>query len=76
MVIDVEPPEIPNWDPAPAGEADERATVTAEVADLATQNRSPRLARELHATRVKMEPWSQRPAVKHLDDRLAAYGLR
>jgi hypothetical protein len=58
-----------------AGEADEGATVTAEVAELAMQNRSPRLARDLRATRAEMEPWSQRPTVKQLDDRLAAYGL-
>jgi tetratricopeptide (TPR) repeat protein len=58
-----------------AGEVDEGATITTEVTDLARQNRSPRLAGELRATRAKMEPWSQRPTVKHLDDRLAAYGL-
>jgi hypothetical protein len=58
-----------------AGEPDEGAAVTAEVAELAMRNRSPRLARELLTTRAKMEPWKDQPAVKELDDRLASYGL-
>jgi tetratricopeptide (TPR) repeat protein len=58
-----------------AGQPDEGAAVTAEVAELAMQNRSPRLAREIRATRTEMEPWSDRVAVKELDDRLAAYGV-
>jgi hypothetical protein len=58
-----------------AGEIDEGASLAAEAAGLAMRNRSPRLARDLRATRAKLEPWSQRPTVKHLDDRLAAYGL-
>jgi hypothetical protein len=57
------------------GEIDEGASLAAEAAGLAMRNRSPRLARDLRATRAKLEPWSQRPTVKHLDDRLAAYGL-
>jgi hypothetical protein len=59
-----------------SGETDEAAFVTAEVADLAMQNRSPRLLNELRVTRAKMEPWKDRAAVKDLDERLAAYGLR
>ncbi|HEY0485584.1 MAG TPA: hypothetical protein VGD72_04980, partial [Mycobacteriales bacterium] len=58
-----------------AGEPDEAATVTAEVTDLTMRNHSPRLARELRATRAALEPWSRRPAVRDLDDRLAACGL-
>jgi hypothetical protein len=58
-----------------AGEVDEGASLAAEAAELAMRNRSLRLAGELRATRAKLEPWSQRPTVKHLDDRLAAYGL-
>ncbi|MCA1673399.1 MAG: hypothetical protein LC799_14765, partial [Actinobacteria bacterium] len=57
------------------GEISEAAEVIGTVARLTAQNRQPRLMRELRTTQARIQPWRDTPAVKVLDERLAAYGL-
>jgi transcriptional regulator with XRE-family HTH domain len=59
-----------------SGEIDEAARVVGDAAGFAGQTRSARLVKELRTTRARMQPWQDTHAVKELDDRLAAYGLR
>ncbi|MGH3802139.1 MAG: hypothetical protein ACRDTD_18790, partial [Pseudonocardiaceae bacterium] len=58
-----------------SGEIYEAVRVVGNAADLVIQTRSPRLVKELHETRARMQPWWDTRAVKELDDQLAAYGL-
>lgn len=58
-----------------AKEIDEAAKVIAAAADLATQNRSPRLVKELRMARTAVRPWQNTYAVKELDEQLQGYGL-
>jgi DNA-binding XRE family transcriptional regulator len=59
-----------------SGEIEEAARVVGDAAGFAGQTRSARLVKELRTTRARMQPWQDTHAVKELDDRLAAYGLR
>ncbi|MGH3873647.1 MAG: helix-turn-helix transcriptional regulator [Pseudonocardiaceae bacterium] len=56
-------------------EIDEAARVVGDAARLAAKTRSPRLVRELRATRTRMQPWQGTQAVSALDDQLTGYGL-
>lgn len=58
-----------------AGEVPEAARLVAEAANLATRYRSPRLVTTLHASRGRMAPWKDTPAVRELDQRLADLDL-
>ncbi len=58
-----------------SGEINEAAHVVGDAAGLAVQTHSPRLIKEIHETRARLQPWRDTRAVKELDDRLAAYGL-
>lgn len=58
-----------------SGEVDEAARVVGEGALLATKNRSARLTGEVKAARMRMQPWRNTPAVRSLDEKLAAYGI-
>lgn len=50
-----------------SGEIEEAARVVGAAAGLAAKTRSPRLVRELHATRPRMQPWQHTQAVSMLD---------
>ena len=56
-------------------DVDHAAATLEQAADLAVQNRSPRLASEITAVRARMQPWQHSPAVIQLDQRLHAYQL-
>jgi transcriptional regulator with XRE-family HTH domain len=58
-----------------SGEVEEAARVLGDGALLVARNRSVRLAKEVQATRVQMEPWKDVPAVKALDERLRGVGF-
>jgi transcriptional regulator with XRE-family HTH domain len=58
-----------------AKEIGEAATTIGDAAQLATQNRSVRLVKELRATREALEPWRGDTVVVSLDDRLREYGI-
>ncbi|MGH3569382.1 MAG: helix-turn-helix domain-containing protein [Pseudonocardia sp.] len=57
------------------GDLDHAAATLEQAADLAVQNRSARLAGEIHAVRARMQPWQDSGAVIQLDERLRAYQL-
>jgi tetratricopeptide (TPR) repeat protein len=54
---------------------EQSAQTVATAIDLATQNRSPRLIRQIQAARKRLDLWSDTQAVRELDDRMSAYGL-
>jgi hypothetical protein len=56
-----------------SSEIDEAARVLGEAASHPSL--SPRLAKELHAARALMQPWSTTHAVKTLDAQLEACGF-
>ncbi len=58
-----------------SGDIEEAARVIGEGAVLAAQIRSARLAREVRTARGRMEPWSDTPAVRELDERLVGVGF-
>lgn len=58
-----------------SGEIDEAARTTGDGAMLATRNRSVRLTKEVQATRARLQPWQDTPAVKTLDEQLAGMGF-
>ncbi|MGH3873970.1 MAG: helix-turn-helix transcriptional regulator [Pseudonocardiaceae bacterium] len=58
-----------------AGEVEEAAQVIGHAVSLAARNRQPRLVKELHAARGRMEPWREMRAVKELDERLVGVGF-
>ncbi len=57
------------------GDLEHAAATLEQAADLALQNRSPRLTGEITTLRARMQPWHNRPAVLQLDQRLQAYQL-
>lgn len=57
------------------GDVDQAAKVIADGAALATRNRSVRLLSTLSRAWSDLRPWQGRPAVRELEDRLAAYRL-
>jgi tetratricopeptide (TPR) repeat protein len=57
------------------GEVDEAARVIGAGARLATKYRSARLTKEVRAARSRLQPWRETPAVRTLDEQLAASGL-
>jgi len=57
------------------GDVDHAAATLEQAADLAVQNRSARLAGEIHTVRARMQPWQDSQAVTQLDERLRAYQL-
>ncbi|MGH3866107.1 MAG: helix-turn-helix transcriptional regulator [Pseudonocardiaceae bacterium] len=58
-----------------SGEIDEAARVVGNAVSPISQIRSERLVQELRTTRARMQPWQDTPAVKALDEQLAAHGL-
>ncbi|MGH3796550.1 MAG: hypothetical protein ACRDR6_29645 [Pseudonocardiaceae bacterium] len=59
-----------------AGDIDQGATILAGVADFISQNRADRLVKRVHGIRGSLQPWSDSPVVKQLDDQLHTSGLR
>ncbi|MGH4025779.1 MAG: helix-turn-helix domain-containing protein [Pseudonocardiaceae bacterium] len=58
-----------------SGEIEEAARTAGHGATLATRNRSVRLTKEVQATRARLQPWQDTPAVKTLDEQLAGIGF-
>lgn len=55
-------------------QAEAAACILSQAADIAARNGSARLVEMLRQARHRLRQWDQVPAIKDLDDRLAAYG--
>lgn len=57
-------------------EIDEAARLFGDAGDITARNSSARLIERLEQARAGLQPWQHTAAVRTLDERLAAYGLR